>query len=146
MAPTKRILLVDDNRKDVELVLDALSEHELSQSTTVVRDGADALDYLYHRGRFADTAKELPDLVLLDLKMPKVDGLEVLRQIKSDPELRRIPVVMMSSSREQMDLSRSYDSGVNSYVVKPISFQKFLETISRVGLYWILANESPPDA
>ena len=144
MTDPKRILLVEDSKKDVELILEALEEHRLANQVMVLRDGADALDFLFHRGQFADNANSLPVLVLLDLKMPKVDGLEVLRQMKADPGLKRIPVVMMTSSREQSDLLRSYNLGVNSYVVKPVKFQGFIEAVKQLGIYWILFNEPPP--
>jgi two-component system response regulator len=146
MPLTKRFLLVDDDLNDIELILSALEEHQLSSLAVVLRDGAEALDYLFRRGRFENVDDGTPGLILLDLKMPKVDGLEVLRQIKSDATLKRIPVVMMTSSREQNDLIRSYNFGVNSYVVKPISLQKFVETVKRVGIYWLLQNEEAPTA
>ena len=146
MTDPKRILLVEDSTKDVDLTLEALEEHKLANQVMVVRDGADALDYLFRRGQFADQADDLPMLVLLDLKMPKVDGLEVLRQMKADPVLKRIPVVMMTSSREQSDLIRSYELGVNSYVVKPVKFQGFIEAVKQLGVYWVLVNEPPPVA
>src|SRR3954462_12261516 len=122
MPLRKRILLIDDSQNDVELVLDALEEEKLSDQAFVLRDGAEALDYLFRRQKYADIKDSLPALILLDLKMPKVDGLEVLRQIKEDVNLKRIPVVMMTSSREEIDVLRSYNLGANSYVVKPIKF------------------------
>src|SRR5580704_9329327 len=122
MAPLKRILLVEDNVKDVELTLAALEEHHLANEVVVLRDGAEALDYLFHRGEYANHANGLPAVIILDLKMPKVDGLEVLREIKAHPDLKRIPVVMMTSSREESDLVQSYELGVNAYVVKPMDF------------------------
>jgi len=146
MNEPKRILLVEDSKKDIELALEALAEHKLANQVAVVRDGVEALDYLYRRGQFADHSNELPVLVLLDLKMPRVDGLEVLRQMKADPALKRIPVVMMTSSREQADLNESYELGVNSYVVKPVKFQGFIEAVRNLGVYWILVNEAPPEA
>ena len=144
MTDPKRILLVEDSKNDVELILQALEENRLANQVMVLRDGAEALDFLFHRGQFDDHANRLPVLVLLDLKMPKVDGLEVLRQMKADPVLKKIPVVMMTSSREQSDLLRSYELGVNSYVVKPVKFQGFVEAVKQLGIYWILVNEPPP--
>jgi two-component system response regulator len=144
MDGPKRILLVEDSAKDIELALDALAEHKLANQVAVVRDGAEALDYLYRRGKFANHPDGLPILVLLDLKMPKVDGLEVLRQMKADPALKRIPVVMMTSSREHSDLTQSYELGVNSYVVKPVKFQEFIDAVKHLGVYWVLVNEPPP--
>ena len=146
MDEPKRILLVEDSKKDIELALEALGEHKLANQVAVVRDGADALDYLFRRGQFADHPNGLPVLVLLDLKMPRVDGLEVLRQMKADPVLKKIPVVMMTSSREQADLNLSYELGVNSYVVKPVKFQAFIDAVKHVGVYWVLVNEAPPSA
>ncbi|HWW00725.1 MAG TPA: response regulator [Candidatus Acidoferrum sp.] len=140
----KRILLVEDSEKDVELALEALAEHHLANDVVVAHDGAEALDYLYRRGQFAANTDGQPVLVLLDLKMPKVDGMEVLRQIKEDPELKRIPVVMMTSSREERDLVRSYDLGVNAYVVKPVKFLEFVESVKQLGVFWALINEPPP--
>ncbi len=144
MAPLKRILLAEDNQHDVELTLAALSEHHLANEVVVVRDGAEALDYLNHRGQFANHVNGQPVVVLLDLKMPKVDGLEVLRQMREDPALKYIPVVMITSSREEQDLVRSYQLGVNAYVVKPVDFQKFMESIKQVGFFWAIINEPPP--
>ena len=144
MAPLKRILLAEDSERDVELTLAALSEHNLANEVVVARDGAEALDYLYQRGRFAGHANGLPVVVLLDLKMPKVDGLEVLRQMRADSALKHVPVVMVTSSREEQDLVRSYQLGVNAYVVKPVDFQQFVESIKQIGFFWAIINEPPP--
>jgi CheY-like chemotaxis protein len=144
MAPLKRILLAEDNERDVELTLAALDEHNLANEVVVARDGAEALDYLYGRGRFAGHANGLPVVVLLDLKMPKVDGLEVLRQMRTDPQFKRVPVVMVTSSREEQDLIRSYELGVNAYVVKPVDFQKFVTSVKEIGIFWAVINEPPP--
>jgi CheY-like chemotaxis protein len=144
MAPLKRILLVEDNERDVELTLAALEEHNLANEVILARDGAEALDYLYRRGKFADHANSLPVVVLLDLKMPKVDGLEVLRQMRGDKTLRHVPVVMVTSSREEQDLVNSYQLGVNAYVVKPVDFQKFVDSIKQIGFFWAIINEPPP--
>jgi len=146
MAPLKRILLVEDNERDVELTLAALDEHNLANEVITVRDGVEALDYLHHRGKFAGHANGLPVVVLLDLKMPKVDGLEVLRQMRSDATLRHVPVVMITSSREEQDLVNSYQLGVNAYVVKPVDFQKFVESVKQIGFFWAVVNEPPPGA
>jgi len=139
----KRILLAEDNPNDVELTLTALQEYRLSNEVTVVNDGAEALDYIYHRGNHANRDPGLPCVVLLDLKMPRVDGLEVLRQIKSDAMLRHIPVVMLTSSREEKDLVESYDLGVNAFVVKPVDFEQFVQAIRSVGMFWAIVNEPP---
>jgi len=144
MAPLKRILLAEDSDRDVELTLAALAEHNLANEVVVVRDGEEALDYLHHRGKFAGHANGQPVVVLLDLKMPKVDGLEVLRAMRADPELKHIPVVMITSSREEQDLIRSYQLGVNAYVVKPVDFQQFVDSIKQVGFFWAIVNEPPP--
>ncbi|HTB84317.1 MAG TPA: response regulator [Candidatus Sulfotelmatobacter sp.] len=146
MAPLKRILLAEDNVHDIELTLSALEEHNLANEVIVVRDGAEALDYLYQRGKFAGHANGLPVVVLLDLKMPKVDGLQVLKQMRDDPLLRHIPVVMITSSREEQDLLSSYQLGVNAYVVKPMDFQQFVASIKEVGFFWAIINEPPPGA
>jgi CheY-like chemotaxis protein len=144
MAPLKRILLVEDNERDVELTLAALDEHNLANEVVVARDGAEAIDYLHARGKFAGHANGLPVVVLLDLKMPKMDGLEVLRQMRSDPEIKRVPVVMVTSSREEQDLVHSYELGVNAYVVKPVDFQKFVDSVKEIGMFWAIINEPPP--
>jgi CheY-like chemotaxis protein len=146
MAPFKRILLAEDNEHDVELTLAALEEHNLANEVVVVRDGAEALDYLYHRGKYAGHPHSLPVVVLLDLKMPKVDGLEVLRTIRNDPDLKILPVVMVTSSREEQDLVRSYQLGVNAYVVKPVDFAKFVDSVKQIGFFWAIINEPPPGA
>lgn len=144
MAPLKRILLAEDSSRDVELTLAALDEHHLANEVIVTRDGAEALDYLYCRGKFAGHANGLPVVVLLDLKMPKVDGLEVLRQMRSDSNLKHVPVVMITSSREEQDLLKSYQLGVNAYVVKPVDFQQFASSIKEIGFFWAIINEPPP--
>jgi two-component system response regulator len=144
MNSLKRILLVEDSPRDAELVLDALTEHHLANEVVHVRDGADALDYLHRRGKFADRSNGEPAVVLLDLKMPRVDGLEVLRQIKTDPALKIIPVVMMTSSREEQDLLKSYQLGVNAYIVKPLQFHAFVDAVKLVGAFWAVINEPPP--
>ena len=139
-----RILLADDSTNDLELTLAALRSHRVANEVDVVHDGAEALDYLYCRGSFASRAPGPLALVLLDLKMPKVDGLEVLRQIKNDPALRLTPVVMLTSSREEVDLLRSYQLGVNAYVVKPVAFGEFMEAVKQLGAFWAVLNELPP--
>jgi len=144
MAELKRILLAEDNPKDVELTLTALDEHNLANEVVVVNDGAEALDYLYRRGKFAMRADNDPAVVLLDLKMPKVDGLEVLRTIKKDDNLKTIPLVILTSSREEKDLVESYKLGVNAYVVKPVNFQQFIEAVKELGAFWAVINEPPP--
>ncbi len=140
----KRILLVDDSPRDTELTLNALAQHNLANEVVAVRDGAEALDYLYRRGPFADRAAGNPAVVLLDLKMPKVDGIEVLRQMKSDPQLKMMPVVVLTSSREEQDLVTSYQLGVNAYIVKPVQFQEFVEAVKLLGAFWAVVNEPPP--
>ena len=144
MNDLKRILLVEDSVRDVELTLAALDEHNLANEVIVARNGAEALDYLFHRSEFADRPRGNPALILLDIKMPKVDGLELLRQIKSDENFKLIPVVMLTSSREERDLIESYRLGVNAYVVKPVDFDKFVKAVSGLGLFWAVINETPP--
>jgi CheY-like chemotaxis protein len=143
MNELKRILLVEDNPKDVELTLSALAENNLANEVVVTRDGAEGLDYLYRRGQFKLRAEGNPAVILLDLKMPKVDGLEVLRLIKSDMELKAIPVVMLTSSREEKDLIASYQLGVNAYVVKPVNFRDFADAVKELGVFWAIVNEPP---
>jgi len=140
----RSLLLVEDNPNDVELTLAALKEANLANEVVVTNDGEQALNFLFRRGRYAGRAERQPAVILLDLKMPKVDGHEVLRQIRADPELRLIPVVMLTSSREEKDLFESYDKGANSYVVKPVDFEEFITAISKLGVFWALLNEPPP--
>jgi CheY-like chemotaxis protein len=144
MSDAKLILLAEDSPQDVEMTLTALSEHKLLNEIAVVNDGAQALDFLYCRGPYAARSSGNPVLVLLDLKMPKVDGLEVLRTIKNDDRLRSIPVVMLTSSREEQDIIRSYELGINAYVVKPVDFHSFIEAVKNLGTFWILLNEAVP--
>jgi CheY-like chemotaxis protein len=144
MIPRRHILFVDDSARDTELALDALKTYHVTNEVVALRDGAEALDYLHRRGKFGDRPDEAPTLILLDLKMPKVDGLEVLRQIKGDARLRTIPVVVMTSSREEQDVVASYRLGVNAYVVKPVRFQEFVEAVRQLGAFWMLCNEPPP--
>jgi CheY-like chemotaxis protein len=145
MNDVKRILLAEDNPNDVELTLMALAEYNLANEVVVAQDGEEALDYLYRRGKFQLIKDGNPVVVLLDIKMPKVDGLEVLKQIKSDPALKMIPVVILTSSREDQDLVESYRLGVNAYVVKPVDFHEFLEAIKQLGLFWGIINLAPPE-
>jgi len=140
----KNILLVEDDLRDVELTLAALEEYNLANKVFVVHDGAEALDYLYHRGKFAARAPGNPVLVLLDNKMPKVNGLEVLKIIKADEHLKIIPVVVLTSSRETPDLVEFYKHGVNAYVVKPVDFNEFMEAVKKLGVFWAAVNEPPP--
>jgi len=143
MKQLRTILLAEDNPKDVELTLEALSDYNLANEIVVVNNGEAALDYLHCRGAYADRDAEAPALILLDLKMPKVDGLEVLKEIKSSETFRLIPVVMLSSSREERDLLMSYGLGVNAYVVKPVKFHEFIEAVKALGLFWAFFNEPP---
>ena len=140
----KPILLVEDNPKDLELTLIALGKTQLANEVISVRDGAEALDYLCYRGQYEHREKGNPAVVLLDLKLPKIDGLQVLERIKSEPDLKSIPVVMLTSSREENDLLKSYSLGVNAFVVKPVGFKEFLEAISDLGVFWAVLNEPPP--
>ena len=139
-----RILMVEDDPKDVELTLTALEEYNLANEVVVTRDGQDALDYLYCRGQYSARASDNPAVLLLDLKLPKVDGLEVLHQIKSDDRLKMIPVVVLTSSREERDMMRSYQLGVNAYVVKPVDFHEFVNAIKELGVFWAVINQPPP--
>lgn len=144
MADLRPILLVEDNPKDLELTLAALARCQLANDIVVARDGAEAIDYLYHGGAHANRAPGDPAVVLLDLKLPKLDGLQVLERIKGDAQRRQIPVVMLTSSREESDLVRSYALGVNAFVVKPVDFNAFFEAIQDLGMFWAVLNEPPP--
>ena len=144
MASLNPILLVEDNPKDLELTLAALGKCQLANEIVITRDGAEALDYLYRRGPFAERDPGDPAVVLLDLKLPKVDGLEVLEKVKNDAAHRQIPVVMLTSSREERDLVKSYQLGVNAFVVKPVDFNAFFEAIQDLGMFWAILNEPPP--
>jgi two-component system response regulator len=139
------ILLVEDNASDVELALHALRKNNLANRIHVARDGEEALDFLFCRGQYSNRSfNRVPKLVLLDLKLPKLDGLEVLRQLKGDPRTRPIPVVIMTASKEERDMINGYQLGVNSYIQKPVDFDKFRETVQQLGFYWLVVNESPP--
>jgi CheY-like chemotaxis protein len=140
----KPILLVEDNPHDLELTLIALSKSQLANEVVIARDGVEALDYLKRRNAFSDRPAGNPSVVLLDLKLPKVDGLEVLKEIRSDQLLRSLPVVMLTSSKEEQDLLRSYELGVNAYVVKPVDFSEFVRAIADLGIFWAVLNEPPP--
>jgi CheY-like chemotaxis protein len=140
----KRILLVEDNRNDAELTLEALAENNLTNAVELVTDGAQALDYLFHRGAFAGRGNGNPAVVLLDLKLPKVSGIEVLQQIRADEKLKLIPVVVLTSSHEEKDMVASYNLGVNAYVVKPVDFRAFMDAVKALGLFWAIVNEPPP--
>lgn len=143
-ATPVEILLVEDNPNDVELALHALAKHHLANRIQVVRDGAEALEFVFCTGAYAQRAIEnSPKVILLDLKLPKVDGLEVLRHIKGDERTRTIPVVVLTSSREEPDIAESYRLGVNSYIVKPVNFEQFTEAVRQLGLYWLLLNQPP---
>jgi DNA-binding response OmpR family regulator len=139
-----RILIVEDDPRDVELTLTALEEYNLANAVVVTRDGQEALDYLYRRGQFHNRSDGNPAVMLLDLKLPKVDGLEVLKQVRSDEHLKMIPVVVLTSSHEEKDMMRSYKLGVNAYVVKPVDFHEFVNAVRELGVFWAVINEPPP--
>ena len=139
------ILLVEDNPRDVELTLHALQEHHLTNNITVIRDGAEALDFMFGTGQYAGrNVSHRPKVILLDLKLPKVDGHEVLRQLKADERTQMVPVVVLTSSKEERDIVESYKLGVNSYIVKPVDFEQFSESMRQLGMYWMLLNQVPP--
>ena len=144
MTKPSKILLVEDDPNDVELSLSALARNDLSSEVTVVRDGQEALDYLFRKGCYASRERDDPSVVLLDLKLPKVSGMEVLEHIKSDPSLKTVPVVVLTSSREERDLVDCYNLGTNAYVVKPVDFGEFNEAVNQVGLFWGVLNQVPP--
>lgn len=144
MEKLKRVLLVEDDPQDIELTVNALSEHNLANEIEVARDGVEAMDYLYRRGAFAQRPVGNPVVILLDLKMPRLDGVEVLRLLKGDEQLRLIPIVILTSSRESRDLEECYRLGANAYVVKPVEFSEFVEAVKQVGVFWAMINEAPP--
>jgi CheY-like chemotaxis protein len=146
MSTLRPILLAEDNPNDVELTLTALHALNLANEIIVVHNGAEVLDFLHRRGQFQQRANVPPAVILLDLKMPRVDGLETLRQIRSDSELRTIPIVILTSSREENDLVKGYELGANSYVVKPVDFDQFISAVSQLGVFWAIINEPPPAA
>ncbi len=146
MNSLRSILLAEDSPQDAELTIAALAEHHLANDVHVVRDGVEALEYLRRTGPYADRPLGDPAVVLLDLKMPKVDGLQVLREVKGDDRLKMIPIVVLTSSREEKDLIESYRLGVNAYVVKPVDFQQFVEAVKELGVFWAVVNEPPPRA
>jgi DNA-binding response OmpR family regulator len=139
-----RILLVEDDPKDVELTLTALDEYNLANEVVVTTDGEQALDYLYYRGKYMQRPRDNPAVLLLDLKLPKVSGFEVLKEIKGDEQLKRIPIVVLTSSREERDMVATYEMGVNAYVVKPVDFHEFVDAIKQLGIFWAVVNEPPP--
>jgi CheY-like chemotaxis protein len=145
MPNLRPILLAEDNANDVELIVSALKDARIANEIITAHDGAEALDCLHRRNKFAGRTTGQPAVILLDLKMPKVDGREVLRQIRADPNLKEIPVVILTSSREESDLLQSYQLGVNAYVVKPVDFEEFTAAVSKLGCFWALLNELPPE-
>jgi CheY-like chemotaxis protein len=144
MNSLRPILLVEDNLEDIELTVAALKRNNVANEVVTARHGGEGLDYLYQRGKFKDRLPGLPVVVFLDLKMPKVDGLEVLRTVKNDPVMKTLPIVMLTSSREEADLVKSYQLGVNAYVVKPVGFEQFTDAIRQLGIFWAVLNEPPP--
>ncbi len=144
MIELKRLLLVEDDSKDVELTLEALSEYNLANEVIVARDGEEALDYLYRKGKFQTVPNGNPAAILLDLKLPKINGIEVLGRIRADEKLRMIPVIVLTSSRQEEDLQKCYELGVNGYVVKPVDFHEFINAVKDLGVFWALINEPPP--
>lgn len=144
MIELRSILLAEDNPKDIELTLEALGENNLANQVTVVRDGVEAMEYLRREGPYSNRKPGNPAVVLLDIKMPRMDGIEVLRVIRKDPALKRIPVVILTSSREEQDLFDTYDLGANAYVVKPVEFRAFVDAVKEIGVFWALINELPP--
>ncbi len=145
MFELKTILLAEDNPQDVELILEALNEHNLANLVVAVNDGVEAMEYLNYEGKYKNRKKGLPAVLLLDIKMPRMDGIEVLETIRSDEKLKMLPIVMLTSSREEPDLKKCYALGVNSYVVKPVNFKDFLEAVKHIGIFWALLNEQPPE-
>ena len=145
MVKLKTILLVDDNTKDIELTLEAMAENNLANNVVVVKDGVEALEYLRYEGKYKLRESGNPCVILLDIKMPRMDGIEVLRSIRSDAALKRIPVVVLTSSRTEIDIINTYELGVNAYVVKPVDFKQFLNAVKEIGVFWAILNELPPE-
>lgn len=145
MIPLRKILLAEDNPRDIELTLEALAEHRLANNVVVVRDGVEALEYLRREGQYAGRDNGLPAVLLLDIKMPRMDGIEVLEAVRSDAALKTLPIVMLTSSREDPDLRRCYALGVNAYVVKPVDFKEFIDAAKHIGVFWALLNEQPTE-
>jgi CheY-like chemotaxis protein len=144
MSNLGRILVVEDDLRDVELTLTALEDYKLANEVVIARDGREALDYLYCQGKFSTRSTENPAVIMLDLKLPRIDGLEVLKQVRSDDRLKLIPVVVLTSSHEEQDMIRSYKLGVNAYVVKPVGFHEFVNAVKELGMFWAIINEPPP--
>jgi CheY-like chemotaxis protein len=141
----RTILLAEDNPKDIELTLEALAEHNLANQVVVVKDGVEVMEYLRYQEKYKLRKPGNPAVLLLDIKMPRMDGIEVLRAIRSDSALKTLPVVMLTSSREEQDLIKSYELGVNAYVVKPVDFKDFIEAVKHIGVFWAVVNELPPE-
>lgn len=144
MNDLKTILIAEDNPQDVELTIEALKDYNLANHIVAVSDGVEAMEYLRYEGRFKNRQKDRPAVLLLDIKMPRMDGIEVLQAIRNDEKLRTLPVVMLTSSREEPDLEKCYELGVNAYVVKPVDFMEFIEAVRHVGVFWAIINELPP--
>ena len=144
MVEIRTILFAEDNPRDVELTLEALGDHNLTNNVIVVRDGVETMDYLRCEGKYKQRKPGNPAVLLLDIKMPRMDGIEVLRAIRNDNKLKMLPVVMLTSSREEQDLIKSYELGVNAYVVKPVDFKEFIEAVKQIGVFWAVINEVPP--
>jgi CheY-like chemotaxis protein len=144
MMDLRTILLAEDNPKDIELTLEAMEENKLANNVTVVNDGVEVIEYLRREGNFKNRAEGNPAFILLDIKMPRMDGIEVLRAIRNDPKFKTIPIVILTSSREEQDLINSYNLGVNAYVVKPVIFTEFIEAVKQIGIFWAVLNELPP--
>lgn len=145
MICLKTILLAEDNPKDVELTIEALAEHNLANQVVTVKDGVEAMEYLKYEGNYKQRNPGRPAVILLDIKMPRMDGIEVLKAIRSDDKLKTIPVVILTSSREEPDLKKCYELGVNAYVVKPVNFKDFIDAVKEIGIFWALINELPPE-
>jgi len=145
MIELKTILLAEDNPNDVELTIEALTEHNLANNVAVVNDGVEVMEYLRYEGNYKERKKGMPAVLLLDIKMPRMEGIEVLRSIRSDDHFKMLPVVMLTSSREEPDLKKCYELGVNAYVVKPVNFKEFIDAVKHVGIFWALINEIPTE-